>query len=90
MIENGTGSNKKCEYEYCIAGFHHELIIDSKNSDLITYVAGEAKSFEEITEIKNNMPDFEAELKKAEEKWDKDNSAFMINTDYRTLWDMQH
>lgn len=85
MIENGEGSNKKCEYEYCIAGFHHELVLEANKSDSITYVAGETKNFEEIVEIKNNLPDFETELKKAEEKWNKDTSSFMINTEYEDL-----
>ena len=85
MIENGMGSDSKCEYENCVAGFHHELDIAPKETDSITYTAGVAKYKCEIDEIKNNMPEFKAELKKAEEKWNKDISALQINTEYKDL-----
>ena len=85
MVENGFGSNKKCEYEACVAAFHHEITLQPGNSDSVTYIAGQTKTQTEIEEIKNNMPGFEAELKKAEEKWTKDIEPLQINTEHEDL-----
>ncbi len=83
MIENGKGTDTKCEYEACVAAFHHQLTV--KNSDNITYLAGQTATFEEIDSIRNNMPDFDMELKKAEEKWNRDIVPMQINTEYEDL-----
>lgn len=85
MIENGCGSNKKCEYKTCVAGFHHELILGCGEQDSVTYTAGETKTCDEIDQIRAAMPDFMAELAKAEEKWTEYTAPLQINTAYEDL-----
>ncbi len=82
MVENGCGSNKKCEYETCAAGFHHQLVIGAGKLDAITYMAGETVTVSEIDEIRKNMPEYAKELQKAEQKWLKDTSALHIKTNH--------
>ena len=85
MVESGEGSNKKCEYEPCIAGFHHELSISAGEADSVTYIAGQAESRAEIDEIRKNMPDFKEEIKQAEEKWSRATAPLNIATEHEDL-----
>lgn len=85
MVELGRGTNEKCEYEDCVAGFHHEFVLGSLKAGAVCFVAGEAGTREEIDRIQANRPDFEQELKAAEKKWESYMNALQIDSGYDDL-----
>ncbi len=85
MIETGCGTNTKCEYETCVAAFHHNLKIRAHQSENIAYMAGQTVTCEEIDVLKEKMPDFNTELQLAEKKWETDTKKLQINTEYEDL-----
>ena len=85
MVENGAGSNKKCEYRNCVAGFHQELSLETGQTDGIVYMAGEAKTFEEVDSIRAAMPDFDEELALCQARWEEYTKPLQIRTPYEDL-----
>ena len=85
MIERGRGTNEICEYEDCIAGFHHELTLGSGEEKTLVFAAGEAVTREEIDQIRDTMPDFDTELRLAWQRWEQYLNTFFVHSGYEDL-----
>ena len=81
MVKNGKGSEIITEYEDCVAAFCHKVVVDDEKA--ITYVLGNEKSENDILNVQ--CPDFEAELKKAEEKWQSYLDCFYVKDSNKHL-----
>lgn len=81
MVENGVGSCQKGQHEDCVAAFHNELIIEKNAKNSVTYMIGVEKDESKISTMYNNMPDFENELKKSEEKWNSILASELVDTE---------
>ena len=77
MVENGQGSNLTSEFEDSVAGFHHHMVL---NDEAVTeYMIGDGG------ELSQPMPDFDAELARACEKWKDDINGFSVTSENKQL-----
>lgn len=49
MVSYGKGTNEPCEYETCVAAFHHELCVAPSGKKAVCFMAGAAKTENEIS-----------------------------------------
>ena len=78
MVQNGRGTETRCELENAAAAFHHELSIAANNSDNITYLIGVEKEYEDLKNIQ--VPDYCAEQEIACKKWNQYLDTFYVHT----------
>lgn len=75
----------KCEnaagvLEDCVGVMQHSLSLEAYETKTINILLGIESDMEDIIGISKSFPDFNAELKKVEELWDKRCECFMLDT----------
>lgn len=85
MVSSGKGSNAPCEYETCVAAFHHELRIGASEKKAVCVMAGAAKTEAEISACIQNAPSFEQALADTEYAFMQELAPLQVHTAFEDL-----
>ena len=85
MVSSGKGSNAPCEYETCVAAFHHELHIETSEKKAVCIMAGAARTEAEISAYIQNAPNFEQVLADTERTFTQELAPLQVHTAFEDL-----
>ena len=85
MVSSGKGSNAPCEYETCVAAFHHELCIGASEKKAVCVMAGAARTEAEISAYIQNAPSFEQALTDTEHAFMQELAPLQVQTVFEDL-----
>ena len=85
MVSYGKGTNEPCEYETCVAAFHHELCVAPSGKKAVCFMAGAAKTENEISAYIQNAPSFEQALADTERAFIREFAPLQVHTAFDDL-----